>query len=91
MEQQIATISTIPLNQRGTIRSTSAALRIPATTLHRRLQQGEIRAHSSAVKPQLTGENMTARMKLCRQHIDTDSRIFEDMMDVVHVDEKCFL
>ena len=90
LQEQLSSISTIPLNQRGTIRSTSAALGIPASTLHARLKEGEIRSHTNAVKPVLTEQNIKARLEFCLTQIQMESKMFNEMMDVIHVDEKCF-
>jgi len=80
----------IPLNQRGTIRSTSAALGIPVATLHAHLKEGQIRSHTNAVKPFLTEQNVKARLELCLKHVQMESKMFNEMMDVIHVDEKWF-
>jgi hypothetical protein len=82
--------TTIPLNQRGTVRSAAAATGIPKSTFHGIIKSGAIRAHSNAVKPYLTPENMDSRVEFCKRHIDMDRAQFHDMMDVIHVDEKWF-
>ena len=82
--------TTIPLNQRGTVRSAAAAAGIPKSTFHGIIKSGAIRAHSNAVKPYLTPENMDSRVEFCKRHIDMDRAQFHDMMDVIHVDEKWF-
>mmetsp|Transcript_19480 Transcript_19480/g.28657 ORF Transcript_19480/g.28657 Transcript_19480/m.28657 type:complete len:248 (-) Transcript_19480:593-1336(-) len=89
-QQQISSILDIPLNQRGTIRSTSAALGIPVATLHARLKEGQIRSHTNAVKPFLTEQNVKARLEFCLKHVQMESKMFNEMMDVIHVDEKWF-
>ena len=86
LQQQISSISDTPLNQRGTMRSTSAALGIPVATLHARLKEGQIRSHTNAVKPFLTGQNVNARFEFCFKHAQMESKMFTEMMDVVNVD-----
>jgi hypothetical protein len=51
---QLATMPNVPLSRRGTIRSTAAALGIPKSSFGRIMKDNGIRAHSSAIKPQLT-------------------------------------
>ena len=90
LQDQISTISEIPLNLRGTIRSTSAAMGISSTTLHARIKEGLIRTHKNSVKPFLTDKNIQSRLEFCLDHVQTDAMMFKEMMDVVHVDEKWF-
>ncbi|KAK1399051.1 hypothetical protein POM88_008914 [Heracleum sosnowskyi] len=53
-------IMQVPLSRRSTVRSLAKAINVPKTTVHRRKQEGFIRPHSNAVKPQLTEENKRA-------------------------------
>lgn len=80
----------IPLNRRGTIRSSAKALNIPKSTFHERIKGGEVRPHSNAVKPFLTEMNMQARLDFCRSHLNVEKGRFDDLIDVIHVDEKWF-
>ena len=89
-ENELRNYPTIPLNQRGTLRSAAAASEIPKTSLYRRLKSGEIRAHTNTVKPTLTEANMQRRVEFCTSHIHLNRERFQDMMDVVHMDEKWF-
>ena len=86
----LAAIVEVPLNQRGTVRSTASALSVPKSSLFRSIKRGEIRSHSSSVKPFLTETNMAERVEFCKSHINTERGIFHSMMDVIHVDEKWF-
>lgn len=83
-------IKKIPLHQRKRIRSISAALHIPQTTVFRRLKAKEIKAHSSSVKPFLTEENKNSRVHFIMTHIDRSSGLFNPMLNVIHIDEKWF-
>jgi len=47
---QLEAVSSLPLWQRGALRS-SAASGIPKTTLIQMLKEGKLRAHSNAMKP----------------------------------------
>jgi hypothetical protein len=53
-------------------------------------KDGAIRRHSSAVKPVLTDANKQFRIQYAINNINMDRRLFDSMMDVVHVDEKWF-
>jgi hypothetical protein len=88
--QQLANLSSIPLNERTCYRSTSASTGIPMTRLHSMVKKGGIRRHSSAVKPVLTDANKQFRIQYAINNINMDRRLFDTMMDVVHVDEKWF-
>ncbi|KAL4167642.1 hypothetical protein KRP22_013126 [Phytophthora ramorum] len=78
----------VPLTQRSTIRS--AACGLPPTSLYRRLQAGLLRPAVSVVKPQLTDDNKITRLRYCIGHVDRTSRLFDEMYDGVHVNEKFF-
>lgn len=52
----------IPLHQRTTICSLSHSMNMKKSTLFRRLQEGEIRRHSNAIKPFLKEDNMRSRL-----------------------------
>ena len=88
--EELRGIVNVPLNQRSTVRSTAAALSIPTTTLFRNIKSGEIRSHTNSVKPFLTEQNMRARIEFCMSNINVQRGLFNDMMDVIHVDEKWF-
>ena len=52
----------IPLRRRTNIRSMAKALNMLRSTLHRRIKEGVIRAHSNALKASLTDKNKKARL-----------------------------
>jgi hypothetical protein len=61
------------------------------TRLHSMVKKnGAIRRHSSTVKPVLTEPNKQFRIQYALDNINMDRRLFDSMMDVVHVDEKWF-
>jgi hypothetical protein len=86
---ELSRIPELPLNRRGTIRGLAHALGVPQTTLFQKLKSKEVLRVSSAVRPRLTEDNKLARLTFCLSKIKPDG-FFEDMMDVVHVDEKWF-
>lgn len=85
-----ARVEAVPISRRGTIRSLSAAIGIPRSTLGELVQKGEIRRHSNSIKPLLTDLNKVARLRFCLEMLKPESAIFQDMFDVVHIDEKWF-
>ena len=87
------TIRELPLNKRRTIRLMAEASGIPRSTLHRAKKSGWIRRHTNSIKPKLTTENKIRRMRFAISFISRcrgDKYEFNNMYDVVHIDEKWF-
>jgi hypothetical protein len=83
----------IPLQQRTNIRSMASALNLSASTVHARIKEGILKPHSNALKPFLTEENKKARLRFCISMVissPTHDPVFQDMMNIVHIDEKWF-
>ncbi|XP_074315028.1 uncharacterized protein LOC141651206 [Silene latifolia] len=84
----------IPLHKRTSVRSLACAMNLHPSTVHRLVQKGKIRSHSSALKPSLTEKNMKERMQWVLDKISWsslhDNMTFLDMYYVVHIDEKWF-
>ncbi|KAH7835594.1 hypothetical protein Vadar_027734 [Vaccinium darrowii] len=89
-----AEIANIDLRDRTNIRSLAEALKVPRSTLHRRIKEGAIRPHSNALKPYLSEENKRARLQFCVSMLEPNSLgsqpTFKQMYDRVHIDEKWF-
>jgi hypothetical protein len=87
-------VATVPLSKRNTLRHLSAATGISTATLHRQLEKGIIRRHSSSLKPLLTECNKIARINFCFSMLEpssvSTSPKFKEMFDIVYVDEKWF-
>ena len=62
----------VPLRKRGTIRSTTQALKIPKSALFNCIQHGKIWQHSNTVKLHLTLANMVEREEFCKSFIKDD-------------------
>lgn len=60
----------VAFRRRTNIKSLSVALVMSKTIVHRRVQDGNIRAHSNAVKPYLSDANKKARLELCLSMVD---------------------
>ena len=80
-------VKAVPFRYRQTLRSLSAQVGIPTTTLHRLLKEGSLKKTRSAVKPTLTDANKVQRVSYCESFIESDG-CFSDMLDRVDIDEK---
>ena len=83
-------IKEVPLNKRGTIRSLSREIGVSRGTVHRYFKEGKGKVHSSTVKPFLTEANMRSCLAFCKAHVNLNEGLFDNMHDVVHIDEKWF-
>ena len=88
-------IPTIPYNKRSTMRALALALKVPYTSLQRRLKWGQIRKHTSTIKPYLKLANQIHRLKFSVSMVDQTTVSdampkFIDMRKIVHTDEKWF-
>ncbi|RAL48395.1 hypothetical protein DM860_005819 [Cuscuta australis] len=87
-------IETIPFHRRTNIRSLSAAIQVPKSTLHRCIQKGQLQSHTNAIKPFLTEENNLKRLAFMLNQFVPESLphspIFKDFSCTIHVDEKWF-
>jgi hypothetical protein len=83
-------VCTIPLRERKTVRSLASALDIPKSTLHDMMRNGGFWAHTSALKPELTEANKYDRVMYALSKVDETTKLFKDMEDEIHVDEKWF-
>ncbi|XP_057811300.1 uncharacterized protein LOC131025524 [Salvia miltiorrhiza] len=87
-------ISSLELHKRGTIRRLATCINCSKSTVGRWISKGLIRAHSSAIRPNLTDPNKLLRLRFSLEQIEYD-RIcnvlkFKNMHNVVHIDEKWF-
>ncbi|DAZ99814.1 TPA: hypothetical protein N0F65_001323 [Lagenidium giganteum] len=85
-------IKSVPLHRRNDFRSLANAVGVPRTTLQRVLKTGRLKRHSSFVRPALRDEDKLHRVAFCLSFVwpDSNSKIFNQMHDRVHVDEKWF-
>ena len=83
-------IKEVPLNKRGTIRSLSRQIGISRGTVHHYFKEGKGKVHLSTVKPFLTEANMQPRLNFCKAHVKLNEGLFDNMHNLVHIDEKWF-
>nr|CCA27213.1 transposase putative [Albugo laibachii Nc14] len=85
-------MSKLKLEQRGDLRSLSAALSIPSTTLQRYVKNKVLRVHTVTLKPTLSEDQKAERVRFISSFIVLNPRdtTFSPMYDRVHLDEKWF-
>ena len=82
-------ISQIPLSKRKTLRDVANTLSVSTSVVQKMKASGELKPHSSALRPMLTEENKINRYLYCCNEVRRNA-IMNDMFDRVHVDEKWF-
>lgn len=90
-----ALLQTVPLNQRKTVRSTAAAIDMPASTLQDYLKRKDgVQRVNVSLKSYLTPENMNERLHFALSFVEerprTNELQFDAMYDRVFIDEKWF-
>lgn len=87
-------LSSIEYCKRGNIRSLAVGLGVHRSTVARWAKIGILRAHTSALRPDLTQANKFLRMRFSLEALELDvvlkRIIFKDMHNTVHIDEKWF-
>lgn len=94
VEIDFSKVLDIPKRRRRTLRSLAYAMNVPQSTLHIRVKEGALKRHTNAVKPHLTSANKIKRLNFCLANLHSQAppanHLFQDMMNVVHRDEKWF-
>jgi len=95
VQLDLSQMATIPLNRRSTLKSLAKSLDVSISTLHRKFKLGEIRRHSSTLKPHLRESNKRDRLQFCISMLDQETLghaelKFFDMHNIVHIDEKWY-
>ncbi|XP_057810276.1 uncharacterized protein LOC131024755 [Salvia miltiorrhiza] len=87
-------ISSLELSKRSTIRSLASGINCSKSTVGRWISKGLIKAHTSAIRPDLTAPNKLLRLRFSLEAIEYDRILkvlqFKDMHNTVHIDEKWF-
>lgn len=87
-------VSQIPLQRKTNIHSLSATTDVAKSTLHRKVQHGDLRAHTNSIKPLLSDNNKKVRLQFCLSKIIEGTNFnqpsFDPVFDCIHVDYKWF-
>ncbi|XP_057770715.1 uncharacterized protein LOC130990503 [Salvia miltiorrhiza] len=87
-------IASLDLSKRSTIRKLACGVKCSKSTVGRWAKSGLIRAHSNAIKSDLTAPNKLLRLRFSLEALEYDSIMrsltFKSMHNTVHIDEKWF-
>ncbi|XP_057810274.1 uncharacterized protein LOC131024753 [Salvia miltiorrhiza] len=90
----IELIQSLELHKRSTIRRFAVGINQSKSTVWRWVNKGLIRAHSSAIKPDLTAPNKLLRLHFSLEALEFDRIMlalkFKAMDNTIHIDEKWF-
>ena len=93
VDDLVESVEQIPLRERTCIRDLAGKLGgIGKSTIHRMMtdEDGALRRHTSALKPELKPENEYERYMYAISKVDKETGIYFNMEDEIHVDEKWF-
>ncbi|KAH6837839.1 hypothetical protein C2S53_000557 [Perilla frutescens var. hirtella] len=83
-----------PLKKRSSIRTLAHGINCKKSIVGRWIRQGLIKAHTSAIKPDLTTSNKLLRLRFSLEALELDRILnilkFRNMHNTVHIDEKWF-
>ncbi|KAH6797331.1 hypothetical protein C2S52_021885 [Perilla frutescens var. hirtella] len=87
-------ISSLPLKKRSSIRTSAHGINCKKSTVGRWIRQGLIKAHTSAIRPDLTASNKLLRLRFSLEALELDRILnilkFRSMHNMVHINEKWF-
>ncbi|KAH6800736.1 hypothetical protein C2S52_001200 [Perilla frutescens var. hirtella] len=87
-------VFSLPLKKRSSIRTLAKRINCKKSTVGRWIRQGLIRAHTSAIRPDLTASNKLLRLRFTLEALELDRNAniltFKSMYNTVHIDEKWF-
>lgn len=86
----LATMRTVPVKQRQTIRRLSYGINVPKSSTHRMMKRQQIKRVSSHLKPLLSEENQLQRLQFSLDQVNLATCQFTKTTQKVHVDEKWF-
>ncbi|XP_057793068.1 uncharacterized protein LOC131009674 [Salvia miltiorrhiza] len=94
VEFDLHLIASLDLSKRSTIRRLACGIKCSKSTVGRWIKYGLIRAHSNAIKSDLTAPNKLLRLRFSLEALEYDmilrSLTFKSMHKTVHIDEKWF-
>ncbi|KAH6785499.1 hypothetical protein C2S51_037954 [Perilla frutescens var. frutescens] len=84
----------LPLKKRSSVRTLAKGINCKKFTVGRWIRQGLIRAHTSAIRPDLTASNKLLRLRFSLEALELDRNAniltFKSMYNTVHIVEKWF-
>ncbi|KAH6762168.1 hypothetical protein C2S52_019601 [Perilla frutescens var. hirtella] len=87
-------VSMLPLKKRSSIRTLAKGINCKKSTVGRWIRQGLIRAHTSAIRPDLIASHKLLRLRFTLEALELDRNAniltFKSMYNTVHIDEKWF-
>jgi hypothetical protein len=84
-------IREIPIENRETQRKLAFSLGVSKCVVQQALKKEIFRPHTNTIKPSLQDHHKLARIDFALSMRDEDDRsVYQDMMDVIHLDEKWF-
>lgn len=86
----LAKIAAIPAKRRAKPRKIAAEIGVSVGVVRRLVKAGALVKHSNTIKPLLTAQNRVARVEFACRFVDVNSREYDPMLNVVHIDEKWF-
>jgi hypothetical protein len=84
-------VKNTPLLNRRSQRKLAKFLGVSKTKVQEWVSRGILRSNTNSLKPFLTEENKVKRVLFCLEWLNpNDEDVYQDLMDVVHLDEKWF-
>ena len=94
MKPKLDAIERLPLQKRSSIRTLAEGINCSKSTVGRWINDKHIKAHTNAIKPELSEVNKDSRLCFSLQaldvHMEKETANFKSMHNVVHIDEKFF-
>ena len=85
-----ARIKALPVKNRQTLKCISSQTGMTMHQVRKLLKEEHLKKITSSLKPLLTQENRDARFLFCSSFIEPQIKMFYDMYDHIHIDEKLF-
>ena len=81
------------MRKRMKIRTIAKSIKVSVSVVQRMLRDSVLKRTSNKIHPQLSAKNKVERVKFAMSHVEEQangSLLFDELYDVVHVDEKWF-
>ncbi|GMF45389.1 unnamed protein product [Phytophthora fragariaefolia] len=84
---QLELVRTVDPERCGTIRAAAHVCLLPTTSLFRDMRSRKLRTETSGAKPMMSDDNQWCRTAFSLDYISAATHYFNDMENVVHVDD----